>query len=54
MLSPKNALITSRLDRNTALHSWSEDGDTIYFVISEDNMRSQLSRYLFLRKQLRK
>jgi len=51
--SKETQFITSRLDRNTALHSWSEDGDSIYFVI-EDNMKSQLSRYSISEKTIEK
>ncbi len=49
--SKETRFITSRLDRNTALHSWSEDGETIYFVI-EDDMKSQLARYSISEKTI--
>ena len=51
--SKETEYITSSLDRNTAIQSWSEDGETIYFVI-EDDMKSQLARYSMSEKTIEK
>ena len=51
--SKETEYITSSLDRNTAIHSWSEDGETVYFVI-EDDMKSQLARYSMSEKTIEK
>ena len=51
--SKETEYITSSLDRNTAIQSWSEDGETIYFVI-EDDMKSQLARYSISEKTIEK
>ena len=43
--------ITSNLDRNTAIHTWSEDGENLYFII-EDDMKSQLAKYSVSEKSM--
>ena len=48
-----NSILTKELDRNASSPQWSDDGQSIYFVI-EDNMKSQLAKYSLKEKKIEK
>ena len=48
-----NSILTKELDRNVSSPQWSDDGQSIYFVI-EDNMKSQLAKYSLTNQKIKK
>ena len=48
-----NSILTKELDRNVSSPQWSDDGQSIYFVI-EDNMKSQLAKYSITNQKIKK
>ena len=48
-----NSILTKELDRNASSPQWSDDGQSIYFVI-EDNMKSQLAKYSLTNQKIKK
>ena len=48
-----NSILTKELDRNASSPQWSDDGQSIYFVI-EDNMKSQLAKYSLKNQKIKK